>query len=113
MGVHWAYNATMNMKDQVEIIDLRTLFPLDEETIMKSVKKTGKCLVVTEEPSNNSFALALAGKIQEQCFQFLDAPVMTLGSENVPAVPLNSTLEETMIPSVEKVKAKINELLNY
>jgi len=113
MGVHWAYNATMNMKDQVEIIDLRTLFPLDEETIMKSVKKTGKCLVVTEEPSNNSFAMALAGKIQEKCFQYLDAPVMTLGSENVPAVPLNSTLEETMIPSVEKVKIKINELLSY
>jgi len=113
MGVHWAYNATMTMKDQVEIIDLRTLFPLDEETIMKSVKKTGKCLVVTEEPSNNSFALALAGKIQESCFQFLDAPVMTIGSENVPAVPLNSTLEETMIPSVEKVKTIIKELLNY
>ena len=113
MGVHWAYNASMNMKNQVEIIDLRTLFPLDEDTIMKSVKKTGKCLVVTEEPSNNSFALALAGKIQENCFQYLDAPVMTLGSENVPAVPLNSTLEETMIPSVEKVKSKINELLNY
>ena len=113
MGVHWAYNATMNMKDRVEIIDLRTLFPLDEDTIMKSVKKTGKCLVVTEEPSNNSFALALAGKIQENCFQYLDAPVMTLGSENVPAVPLNSTLEETMIPSVEKVKAKINDILNY
>jgi len=113
MGVHWAYNATMNMKDRVEIIDLRTLFPLDEDTIIKSVKKTGKCLVVTEEPSNNSFALALAGKIQENCFQYLDAPVMTLGSENVPAVPLNSTLEETMIPSVEKVKAKINDILNY
>ncbi len=112
MGVHWAYNATMTMKDQVEIIDLRTLFPLDVDTIMKSVKKTGKCLVVTEEPSNNSFALALAGKIQESCFQFLDAPVMTIGSENVPAVPLNSTLEETM-PSVEKVKTKIKELLNY
>jgi 2-oxoisovalerate dehydrogenase E1 component len=80
---------------------------------MKSVKKTGKCLVVTEEPSNNSFALALAGKIQEQCFQYLDAPVMTLGSENVPAVPLNSTLEETMIPSTEKVKAKIQLMLNY
>jgi len=113
MGVHWAYNATMNMKDRVEIIDLRTLVPLDEETIFKSVKKTGKCLVVTEEPSNNSFALALAGKIQEHCFQYLDAPVMTLGSENVPAVPLNSTLEETMIPSTEKVKILIQKLLNY
>ncbi len=113
MGVHWAFNATKGMRDQVEIIDLRTLFPLDETTIMKSVKKTGKCLVVTEEPSNNSFALALAGKIQETCFKFLDAPVMTIGSENMPAIPLNSTLEETMIPSTEKVKAKIEELINY
>ncbi len=115
MGVHWAMNASANlgMKDQIEIIDLRTLFPLDEETVMKSVKKTGKCLVITEEPSNNSFARALAGKIQEECFQHLDAPVMTIGSENMPAIPLNSTLEETMIPSVQKVGKKIDELFNY
>src|SRR5690554_5751178 len=115
MGVHWAMNASeeLGMKGQIEVIDLRTLFPLDEETIMKSVQKTGKCLVVTEEPSNNSFARALAGKIQEVCFKFLDAPVMTIGSENMPAIPLNATLEETMIPSTGKVKAKINELLNY
>ncbi|WP_452228015.1 alpha-ketoacid dehydrogenase subunit alpha/beta [Lacinutrix sp. MEBiC02404] len=115
MGVHWAMNASeeFGMQDQIEIIDLRTLFPLDEETIMKSVKKTGKCLVVTEEPSNNSFARALSGKIQEECFKFLDAPVMTIGSENMPAIPLNSILEETMIPSTEKVKAKMKELLSY
>ena len=115
MGVHWAYNASgeLGIRDQIEIIDLRTLFPLDEETIMKSVRKTGKCLVVTEEPSNNSFARALAGKIQEECFKYLDAPVMTIGSENMPAIPLNSTLEQTMIPSTEKVKAKIEALLNY
>lgn len=115
MGVHWAYNASgeLNMRETIEIVDLRTLFPLDEETIMKSVKKTGKCLVVTEEPSNNSFARALAGKIQEVCFKYLDAPVMTIGSENMPAIPLNSTLEQTMIPSTEKVKAKIQELLDY
>jgi 2-oxoisovalerate dehydrogenase E1 component len=113
MGVHWAYNATKDMRDQIEIIDLRTLFPLDENTIITSVKKTRKCLVVTEEPSNNSFALALAGKIQEECFKYLDAPVMTIGSENMPAIPLNSTLEQTMIPSVEKVKVKVEELLNY
>jgi len=113
MGVHWAYNATKDLRDKVEIIDLRTLFPLDEDTIMRSVRKTGKCLVVTEEPSNNSFALALAGKVQENCFQYLDAPVMTIGSENMPAIPLNSTLEETMIPSTEKVKSKIEILLNY
>ncbi len=113
MGVHWALNATKEIQDLVEIIDLRTLYPLDEETIMESVKKTKKCLVVTEEPSNNSFARALAGKIQEECFRYLDAPVMTIGSENMPAIPLNSTLEHTMIPSTEKVKAKIEELLRY
>ncbi|RKE91982.1 alpha-ketoacid dehydrogenase subunit alpha/beta [Ichthyenterobacterium magnum] len=115
MGVHWAYNASreLGIRDQIEIIDLRTLFPLDEDTIMTSVKKTGKCLVVTEEPSNNSFARALAGKIQEECFKYLDAPVMTIGSENMPAIPLNSTLEQTMIPSTEKIKDKIEDLLNY
>jgi len=113
MGVHWAMNATQGLRSQVEIIDLRTLYPLDEETIMKSVKKTGKCLVVTEEPSNNSFARALAGKIQEECFQYLDAPVMTIGSENMPAIPLNSTLEQTMIPSKEKVRSKLEQLLEY
>jgi len=113
MGVHWAMNATKGMRDQVEVIDLRTLYPLDEDVVMKSVKKTGKCLVITEEPSNNSFARALSGKIQEECFKYLDAPVMVIGSENMPAIPLNSTLEQTMIPSTEKVKAKIDELLNY
>ncbi|RZN82264.1 MAG: tungsten formylmethanofuran dehydrogenase [Winogradskyella sp.] len=115
MGVHWAMNASeqLSMQNQIEVIDLRTLFPLDESTIMKSVMKTGKCLVVTEEPSNNSFARALAGKIQEECFKYLDAPVMTIGSENMPAIPLNSTLEQTMIPSTEKVMTKIQDLFNY
>jgi len=120
MGVHWALNASaeilkqvQNKKNQVEIIDLRTLYPLDEETIFKSVKKAKKCLVVTEEPTNNSFARSLAGLIQEKCFKYLDAPVTVIGSENMPAIPLNSTLEFTMIPNVDKVKAKMEELLNY
>ncbi len=120
MGVHWALNASaeilkqvQNAKNQVEIIDLRTLFPLDEEAIFKSVRKTKKCLVVTEEPTNNSFARSLAGLIQEKCFKFLDAPVMVIGSENMPAIPLNTILEQTMIPNVDKVKAKILELLDY
>jgi len=115
MGVHWAMNASqeLGLQDKIEIVDLRTLHPLDEEAIMKSVKKCKKCLVVTEEPSDNTFARALSGKIQEQCFQYLDAPVMTIGSENMPAIPLNSTLEQTMIPSTEKVKVKIQELLSY
>ena len=113
MGVHWALNASEKIKNQVEIIDLRTLYPLDEEAIFKSVKKTKKCLVVTEEPTKNSFARSLAGMIQEKCFKYLDAPVMVIGSENMPAIPLNSTLEFTMIPNADKVKAKMHELINY
>jgi 2-oxoisovalerate dehydrogenase E1 component len=115
MGVHWAINAAaeMDLAKQVEIVDLRTLHPLDYETVFNSVRKCGKCLVVTEEPSENSFSRALQGRIQEECFQDLDAPVMVIGSENMPAIPLNSILEQTMIPSVEKVKNKILQLLEY
>ncbi|MEL6802531.1 MAG: thiamine pyrophosphate-dependent enzyme, partial [Bacteroidota bacterium] len=113
MGVHWALNASKELRNQVEIVDLRTLYPLDEETIFQSVRKTNRCLIVTEEPTNNSFARSLAGLVQEQCFEKLDAPVMTIGSENTPAIPLNSVLEQTMIPSAEKVKVKIEELLAY
>ena len=130
MGVHWALNASAeimkqvqtrgkaeqseaNDKQRIEIIDLRTLYPLDEETILKSVRKTKKCLVVTEEPTNNSFARSLAGLIQEKCFRDLDAPVMVIGSENMPAIPLNSILEFTMIPNVDKVRVKMEELLRY
>ena len=115
MGVHWAMNATeeLGLQDRVEVVDLRTLHPLDYETVFASVKKCGKCLVVTEEPSENSFSRALQGRIQEECFKYIDAPVMVIGSENMPAIPLNSVLEETMIPSTEKVKAKIEEILCY
>jgi 2-oxoisovalerate dehydrogenase E1 component len=113
MGVHWSLNASEHMKNQVEIVDLRTLYPLDEEAIIKSVKKAKKCLVVTEEPTNNSFARSLAGLLQEKCFRYLDAPVMVIGSENMPAIPLNSTLEFTMIPNADKVRAKMEELLSY
>jgi 2-oxoisovalerate dehydrogenase E1 component len=113
MGVHWSLNASADMKTRVEIIDLRTLYPLDEETIFKSVRKTKKCLVITEEPTNNSFARSLAGLIQENCFKSLDAPVMVIGSENMPAIPLNTILEQTMIPNVEKVKVKMLELMAW
>jgi len=113
MGVHWALNATKDLKENVEIVDLRTLYPLDEVAILASVRKTKKCLIVTEEPTNNSFGRALSGLVQEKCFKYLDAPVMTIGSENMPAIPLNSVLEQTMIPSTEKVKVKIEELLAY
>jgi 2-oxoisovalerate dehydrogenase E1 component len=113
MGVYWAKGAAEAFPGQVEIVDLRTIVPVDYESVFAAVEKCNRCLVVTEEPANNSFAQALAGKINEACFKYLDAPVMTIGSINVPAIPLNSTLEQTMLPNAEKVKAKLAELLTY
>lgn len=113
MGVHWALNAAKNYEGQVEVIDLRTLYPLDTDTVFEAVKKHGRCLVVTEEPVNNTFAQSLSARIQEECFRYLDAPVYTLGAENMPAIPLNSVLEEAMIPSIEKVSEKIGQVLAY
>ncbi len=113
MGVHWALNAAKNHKGKVEIIDLRTINPIDEELVFESVNRNGKCLVLTEEPYNNSFAQSLVGRIQEHCFEKLDAPVYVMGSENLPAIPLNSTLESTMLPNTEKVSKKIGKILAY
>jgi len=113
MGVHWALNAAKEHKGKVEIIDLRTINPIDEELVFERVNKHGKCLVLTEEPYNNSFAQSLAGRIQEHCFKQLDAPVYVMGSENLPAIPLNSTLEARMLPNAEKVSDKIGEILAY
>ncbi len=113
MGVYWAKNASRQLKSQVEIIDLRSIHPVDTEMVFASVQKNGRCLVLTEEPVNNSFAQALAGRISSACFQYLDAPVKVVGSESLPAIPLNSTLEKTMIPNADKVNVAINELLSY
>ena len=113
MGVYWAKNASKKFPGRVEIIDLRTLNPIDEEAILASVKKHSRCLVVTEEPVSNSFAQSIAGMISDKCFESLDSPVRIIGSENLPAIPLNSVLEFRMIPNTEKVEKKIEEILAY
>ncbi|MCW3074445.1 MAG: tungsten formylmethanofuran dehydrogenase [Flaviaesturariibacter sp.] len=112
MGVYWAKAASKQFPGRVEIIDLRTLFPLDEDLIYTTVKKHGKCLVLTEEQQNNSFAEALSGRILKACFQWLDAPVEVLGALNLPAVPLNMGLEAAMLPNANKVAGRLRELLN-
>ena len=112
MGVHWALNASKNFPGRVEIIDLRTLNPLDEEMIFDSVMRHGKCIVLTEEKVMNSFAESLAGRISNKCFRYLDAPVEVIGSVNMPAVPLNTGLEKEMLPNAEKVAAVMEKVLN-
>lgn len=113
MGVYWAKEAAKAFPNQVEIIDLRTLVPLDEETIFNSVKKHNRCIVLTEEAKQNSFAQSLAGLINEECFEYLDAPIRVLGAQDMPAIPLNSTLEIEMLPNSEKLKILISNVLKY
>ena len=112
-GVYWSLEASKSFAGQIEILDLRTLSPLDEDQILKSVKKHGKSLIVTEEPSSASFSIGIAGFIQENCFEFLDAPVKIIGSENTPAIPLNENLEFTYLPNASKVQKAISTLLEY
>lgn len=111
MGVHWALGAARELTDKIEIIDLRSLYPLDEELIFERVKLHGKCLVLTEEQQNNSFAEALAGRISKACFQWLDAAPEVLGAANVPAIPMNMGLEKAILPSVEKLVKRLEKLL--
>lgn len=113
MGVYWAKNAAKQFPGQVEVIDLRTIYPCDEELVFATVKKHGKVIVLTEEQLRNSFCEALAGRIAQQCFRQLDAPVQTIGALDLPAVPMNMGLEAAMLPNADKVAAKIQWLLNY
>jgi len=111
MGVYWAKAAAKKMPGKIEIIDLRCLFPLDEELIFETVKRHGKCLVLTEEAQNNSFAEALAGRISKTCFHWLDAAVEVLGALNVPSIPMNIHLEAEVLPNAVKVEERLRSLL--
>jgi 2-oxoisovalerate dehydrogenase E1 component len=113
MGVYWALAAAKNLPGQIEIIDLRCLFPLDEELVFETVRRHGKCLIITEEPQNNSFAEALAGRISKACFNTLDAPVEVIGAMNVPAIPMNIMLENEVLPNAVKVEERLRNLLMH
>ena len=112
MGVYWAMAAARKFPGHIEVLDLRCLFPLDEELVFDSVQKHGKCLILTEEPQNNSFAEALAGRISKACFTSLDAAVEVLGALNVPAIPMNILLENEVLPNPDKVESCLRNLLS-
>jgi 2-oxoisovalerate dehydrogenase E1 component len=112
-GVYWTLEAEKDYPGQVEIIDLRTLNPLDEEAMYEATRKHNKVLLVTEESVECGFTLGLAARIQQNCFEALDAPIGICGSVDTPAIPLNSILEHTLLPNGEKVSAKIGEVLAY
>lgn len=113
MGVYWATAAAKHFEENVTILDLRTISPIDETAIFECARKHGKIMVLTEEPVFNGFAQSIAARISENCFEHLDAPVKVIGSENLPAIPLNSTLEKTMLPNADKVEKAMRDLMEY
>jgi 2-oxoisovalerate dehydrogenase E1 component len=110
-GVYWALEAAAGLS--VEILDLRSLSPWDEELVFERSRAHGRILVLTEEPSVQPFARSIAARIQEECFTALDAPVRVLGAEDTPAIPLNKTLEATYLPNADKVRAALEGILTY
>ena len=112
-GVYWTLEAEKDYPGQVEIMDLRTLNPLDHDMMNELAQKHSKVMLVTEESIEASFTLGLAGRIQRDNFKVLDAPISIVGSIDTPAIPLNSTLEATLLPNAEKISKALNELLNF
>jgi pyruvate/2-oxoglutarate/acetoin dehydrogenase E1 component len=94
----------------VEVVDLRTLKPLDMDTVAASIKKTGRVVGVTEAYQTGSFISELAMRIQEEVFDWLDAPVVRVTAADVP-VPMSEPLEDACIPSVERIMDAIRRVM--
>jgi 2-oxoisovalerate dehydrogenase E1 component len=112
-GVYWSAEAAAAFDGQVEILDLRSINPLDMDAMTALCERHSKILLVTEESIENTFTLGLAGRLQRLCFKNLDAPIEIVASVDAPAIPLNSDLEAAMLPNANKVKTAIEKLLNY
>jgi len=111
--VHRSLEAAERLAEEgisVEVIDLRTLKPLDMETVAESVRKTGRVVGVTEAYKTGSFISELAMRIQEELFDWLDAPIIRVAAADVP-IPMSEPLEDAAIPSVERIMAAIREVV--
>lgn len=111
---HFAIEAAEELEKEgisAEVVDLRTIRPLDEEIIYESVKKTNRAIIVEEGWYHSGVGSHVAYLIQKNCFDYLDAPVERITQEDVP-MPYAANLEKHSLPSVEKVKNKIKEMLS-
>ncbi len=98
---------------EVEVVDLRTLLPLDKPTVLESVRKTGKALIVYEDNLTGGFGAELAAILADEAFTDLDAPVRRLGGPDVPAVPFSHPLQDWFMPDPDKIAAAVRELAAF
>jgi 2-oxoisovalerate dehydrogenase E1 component len=112
--VHYAVEAAKTLEDvSVEIVDLRTVYPLDKQAIVTSARKTGKCLVLYEDNYSVSIGSEVAAIIADEAWQWLDAPVKRLGGLDVPAMPYAQPMEDFFMPNPEKVATALRELAEF
>ena len=113
--VHYAVKAAEKLAAdgiEVEVLDLRSLRPYDEEAIKATVEKTSRALVVNEATLMGSVAGEFASFISEHCFEHLDAPVMRVGALETP-IPYAPELEQAMLPNADKIEAALRKLVDF
>ena len=111
MGVHWAKSIVEEMSISADILDLRTLLPWDKEAVVRTVKKTGKVIFLQEDCLTGGIGAEIVAWISENCFEYLDGPVMREGSLDTP-VPFAASLEKSFLP-IERFRKKLKLLLEY
>jgi 2-oxoisovalerate dehydrogenase E1 component beta subunit len=114
--VHYALEAAAVLEAEdidVEVLDVRTLRPLDRETLLTSVRKTGKCLVAYEDNRFGGYGAEIAAIVAEEAFDYLDGPVSRIAGPDVPGVPYNHALEDWFMLSPGKIADAIRRLANY
>jgi 2-oxoisovalerate dehydrogenase E1 component beta subunit len=113
---HYALEAADRVSDEgisVEVVDLRTLRPLDKDTLLSSVRKTGKCLIVYEDNRFGGYGAEIAATVAEEAFDDLDGPVTRIAGPDVPAMPYNHVLEDWFMVDTPKIEAGIRKLAAY
>lgn len=110
--LHRCLEAAQPFGDRVEIMDLRTIIPWDKDTVLASVRKTGRCLIAHEDALTGGFGAEIAATLAQECFAFLDAPIQRVAVPDVP-IPFNIPLMNQLIPKVETIHAQIENLLKW
>ena len=116
LTLHLCLEAARNLEDEglsTEVLDLRTLLPLDEEAILATARKTGKVLIVHEDTMAGGIGGEVSAIIAEQAFDHLDAPIMRLGGPQVPAMPFSPPLEAMYMPNADKIADAMRKLAEH
>ena len=110
--LHRCLEAAQPYEARIEVIDLRTIIPWDNQAVLSSVRKTGKCLIAHEDGLTGGFGAEIAATLAEECFTFLDAPIKRVAVPDTP-IPFNIPLMNALIPSVDLLRSRMEELLKF